>query len=51
MSLIRGTLRSLCRVTFDTYEGGLVMMRSNFDWNICILLVLDFLAETQIWIP
>ena len=40
-------LKSVCRVWFVTYRGAFVMALRILDWDLCILTMLDLLAQPQ----
>ena len=46
-----GTLRSLWIVTFVTQNAAFKIFLRDFDWNLCMIFIFDFVAVTQSWIP
>ena len=44
--LTEGLLKSVCRVRFVTYQDAFAMALRILYWNICMVTVLDLLAQS-----
>jgi hypothetical protein len=41
-------LKSVCRVRFVAYQGAFAMALRVLDWDLCIITMLDVLAQAHI---
>jgi len=44
-------LKSVCRVRLFTYQFAFAMARRILDWDLCMMTILDLLAQPQSSIP
>jgi hypothetical protein len=47
----RGLLRKGCRAWFVTYRGAFAMALRILDWDLCVMIMLDLLAQPHFSIP
>jgi len=50
-SVTYGILKSLCKILLETYQGAMLVILGNFDWNVWRILVLDGLLHRHSYIP